>query len=128
MNDLDNAGIRGQLLIAPSDKVAILLAADYTRQRPRGYTQVVAGVAPTLRPANRQYPQIAADLHYTPPSFNAFDRVTDVDTPLRSYQDLGGSALNIDWKVGPRRSDVDQRLALLELESVERPRLHRRCR
>src|SRR4029450_8898112 len=47
-----------------------------------------------------QYPQIAADLNYTAPSFNAFDRVTDVDTPLRSYQDLGGSALNIDWKVG----------------------------
>ena len=100
VNDLDNAGIRGQLLIAPSDKVALLFSTDYSRQRPRGYTQVVAGVAPTLRPANRQYPQIAADLQYTPPSFNAFDRVTDVDVPLRSYQDLSGSALNIDWKVG----------------------------
>src|SRR4029079_10151572 len=63
-------------------------------------TQVVAGVAPTLRPANRQYPQIAADLGYAAPSFNAFDRVTDVDTPLRSYQDLGGAAVNVDWKVG----------------------------
>ncbi len=30
--------------------------------------------------ANRQFPQIAADLGYTPPSYNAFDRVTDVDT------------------------------------------------
>ena len=49
-------------------------AVDHTRQRPEGYTQVVAGVAPTLRPANRQYAQIAADLGYTPPSFNAFDR------------------------------------------------------
>ena len=48
-------------------------------------------------------PQIAADLGYTPPSFNAFDRVTDVDTPLRSYQDLGGTSLNVDWKVGPGR-------------------------
>ena len=45
---------------------------------------MVAGVAPTLRPANRQYPQIAADLGYTAPSFNAFDRLTDVDTPMRS--------------------------------------------
>ncbi len=76
---------------------------DHTRQRPEGYTQVVAGVAPTLRPANRQYPQIAADLGYTPPSFNAFDRVTDIDTPLRSYQDLGGASLTIDWKLGPGR-------------------------
>ena len=100
VNDLDNLGLRGQLLIAPSDRIAILWATDYTRQRPQGYTQVVAGVAPTLRPANRQYPQIAADLGYTAPAASAFDRVTDVDTPLRSYQDLGGSALNLDWKVG----------------------------
>ena len=100
VNDLDNAGIRGQLLIAPTDQLAVLWTADYSRQRPAGYTQVVAGIAPTLRPANRQYPQIAADLGYTPPSFNAFDRLTDVDSALRSYQDLGGSGLNVDWKVG----------------------------
>jgi iron complex outermembrane recepter protein len=103
VNDLDNAGVRGQVLFAPSDKVAITASADHTRQRPEGYTQVVAGVAPTRRPANRQYPQIAADLGYAAPSFNAFDRVTDVDSPLRSYQDLGGVALNLDWKLGPGR-------------------------
>jgi iron complex outermembrane recepter protein len=103
VNDLDNLGGRGQLLFAPSDTIAITAAVDHTRQRPDGYTQVVAGVAPTLRPANRQYAQIAADLGYTPPSFNAFDRVTDVDTPLRSYQDLGGSSLTVDWKIGPGR-------------------------
>ena len=100
VNDLDNAGVRGQLLFAPSDKLAILFSTDYTRQRPRGYTQVIAGVAPTQRPANRQYAQIAGDLNYVAPSFNAFDRRTDVDTPLRSHQDLRGSALNVDWKIG----------------------------
>jgi iron complex outermembrane receptor protein len=103
VNNLDNLGLRGQLLFAPSDRVAVTWANDYTRQRPDGYTQVVAGVAPTLRAANRQYPQIAADLQYAPPSFNAFDRLTDVDTPLRSYQDLGGSTVNVDWKVGSGR-------------------------
>ena len=97
VNDLSNVGARGQLLIAPSEKLAINATFDHTRQRPDGYTD---GVAPTLRAANRQYPQIAADLGYTPPSFNAFDRLTDVDSPLRSYQDLGGSSVNIDWKVG----------------------------
>ena len=60
---------------------------------------MVAGVAPTLRPPNRQYAQIAADLGYVPPSFNAFDRLTDVDSPLRSYQDLGGTSVNVDWKL-----------------------------
>jgi iron complex outermembrane recepter protein len=102
-NNLNNVGFRGQLLYAPTDSLAINLAVDHSRQRPEGYTQVVAGVAPTRRNPNRQYAQIAADLNYTPPSFNAFDRVTDVDSPLRSYQDLGGSALNIDWKVGRGR-------------------------
>ena len=100
VNDLSNLGVRGQALIAPSDSVAILATIDHTRQRPEGYTQVVAGVAPTLRPTNRQYPEIAADLSYAAPSFNAFDRVTDIDTASRSYQDLGGSSLNVDWKVG----------------------------
>ena len=103
VNNLNNLGVRGQLLFAPSDRIAITVAVDDTRQRPEGYTQVVAGVAPTLRAANRQYPQIAADLGYAPPSFNAFDRLTDVDTPLRSYQDLGGTSLNVDWKLGPGR-------------------------
>ena len=70
-------------------------------------------------------PQIAADLDYTPPSFNAFDRLTDIDTPMRSYQDLGGASLNVDWKLGHGTADVDHGLALLGLEAVERPRLHR---
>ena len=103
MNGLNNLGLRGQVLFTPSDTAAITLAIDHTRQRPEGFTQVVAGVAPTLRPANRQYPQIAADLGYTPPSFNAFDRLTDVDTAMRSFQDLGGTSVNIDWRVGPGR-------------------------
>ena len=102
-NDLNNLGVRGQVLFAPSDLLAITLAVDHTRQRPEGYTQVVAGVAPTLRPGNRQYAQIAADLGYAPPSFNAFDRLTDVDTPLRSFQDLGGTTLSVDWRIGPGR-------------------------
>ena len=103
VNNLNNVGLRGQLLYAPSAALAITLAIDDTRQRANGYTQVMEGVAPTLRPANRQWAQIVSDLHYTPPSYNAFDRVTDIDSPLRSYQDLGGASLNVDWKVGPGR-------------------------
>ena len=103
LNGLSNLGVRGQFLLAPSDKIAMTVAADHTRQRPDGHAQVVAGVAPTLRPANRQYAQIAADLGYTAPSFNAFDRLTDTNTPWRSHQDLGGASLTIDWKLGPGR-------------------------
>jgi len=100
VNDLNNLGFRGQLLYAASANLVLSGSVDFTRQRPRGYTQVVAGVAPTLRAANRQYAQIAADLGYQPPSFNPFDRLTDVDTPLRSNQDLGGASFQLDWIKG----------------------------
>ncbi len=103
LNGLSNLGLRGQLLYAPSAKTSIAFAVDNTRQRPRGYAQVVAGVAPTLRAPNRQYQQIAADLDYVAPSFNAFDRVTDADSPHQSHQDLGGAALTIDRAVGRGR-------------------------
>ena len=92
-NTLNNLGFRGQLLVAPSKRVAVNVAADHTRQRPEGYAQVIAGVAPTLRPANRQWAQIIADLNYTPPSYNAFDRLTDTDTSWQSNQDLGGASV-----------------------------------
>ena len=128
VNDLNNLGVRSQVLFAPSDKIAITAAVDHTRQRAEGYTQVVAGVAPTLRAANRQYPQIAADLGYTPPSFNAFDRLTDIDSPLRSFQGLGGASLNVDCEARAGPADLDHRLALLGLGSLERPGLHRPCR
>jgi len=60
-------------------------------------------VAPTLRPANRQWAQIISDLNYTPPSYNPFDRLTDTDTSWQSNQDLGGTAVNVDWNVGRGR-------------------------
>ena len=46
-NDLSNLGFRGQLLYIASSSLVMSGAADFTRQRPEGYTQVVAGVAPT---------------------------------------------------------------------------------
>lgn len=100
VNDLNNQGIRGQLMYIPSGNVVIIAAADYTRQRAQGYAQTVAGVAPTLRPAGRQYTQIAADLGYRPPSFNAFDRLIDTDSQWRSNQDMGGASLTVDWTIG----------------------------
>lgn len=99
-NTLNNQGFRGQLLYTPTGNTNITLAADLTTQRPDGYAQVVAGVAPTQRPAYRQFDAIIADLNYQLPSLNAFDRKIDHDTPWRSGQDLGGVSLNIDTKIG----------------------------
>ncbi|PWB26856.1 TonB-dependent receptor [Flavobacterium sp. HTF] len=99
-NTLNNQGIRGQLLYNPSENTNIILAADITTQRPDGYAQVVAGVAPTKRAPYRQFNAIIADLNYQLPSQNAFDRKIDQDTPWRSNQDMGGISLNVDTKIG----------------------------
>ncbi len=100
-NDINNLGIRGQLLFKPSENTSVTLSGDASRQRPDGYAQVVAGVVETKRAAYRQFNAIIADLNYTLPSQNAFDRVIDHDTPWRSGNDLGGVSLNIDQKIGP---------------------------
>lgn len=101
INDINNLGFRAQLLYKPSENVSIVLSGDNSRQRPDGYAQVVAGVAPTLRPAYRQFNAIIADFNYSLPSLNAFDRKIDHDTPWNSGNDLGGVSLNADIKIGP---------------------------
>jgi iron complex outermembrane recepter protein len=100
VNDLNNLGFRGQLLFTPSDNLKITLTGDDTKQHPNGYAQVIAGVAPTLRPDYRQFEQIIADLNYDLPSRNPFDRKIDHDTPWKSGNELGGLSLNIDAKIG----------------------------
>lgn len=99
-NDLNNIGTRVQLLYKPTSKIDITLAGDFTRQRPDGYAQVIAGVVKTKRAAYRQFDQIIADLNYSLPSENAFDRKIDHNTSWRSDQDLGGVSLNVDFRIG----------------------------
>ncbi|WP_121201996.1 TonB-dependent receptor [Mucilaginibacter gracilis] len=100
LNTINNLGGRAQLLFQPSDKVTITLAGDVSNQNPNGYAQVFAGVAPTLRAGYRQFNAIIADLHYSLPSTNAFDRISDTDAPWRSGNQLGGVTLNGDFKIG----------------------------
>ena len=101
VNDLNNLGVRGQLLFVPSENVKFTLIGDFNQQRPNGYAQVIAGVAPTLRAGYRQFENIIKDFNYTLPSRNPFDRLIDHDTPWRSNQDLGGISLNTDIQLGP---------------------------
>lgn len=100
VNDIDNIGARGRILFQAAPDLSITLSGDFSRQTPTCCTQVIAGVAPTLRSPDRQFPALAADLGYVPPSLDAFDRLTDIDTPLRSNQTLGGASALAEWKVG----------------------------
>ncbi|WP_298166981.1 TonB-dependent receptor [Novosphingobium sp.] len=102
VNSQDNLGLRGQLLWKPSNGVEITLAGDYSHQNPICCTQVYVRTGATQRPLNRQYDALAAAFNYAVPSTNAFDRVTDVDSPLRARNDIGGVSLRakIDTGIG----------------------------
>lgn len=100
VNTLSNQGVRGQLLYEPNEKVALTLIGDYNRQRPNGFAQVIAGVAPTQRAGYRQFDSIIADLGYTLPTLDPFERIIDHDTPWRSDQEMGGVSLNADVEIG----------------------------
>ena len=100
VNTLSNISARLQLLYKPIEKLEILIAGDFTAQRPNGYAQVNAGVVQTKRAGYRQFDSIIADLGYTLPSQDPFDRKIDHDTPWKSGQNMGGVSLNIDYKLG----------------------------
>jgi len=100
INDINNLGARGQVLYNASDKVKITFSGDVTRQRPNGYAQVVAGVAPTERSAYRQFGAIIKDLNYQLPPIDPFNRTVDQNTASRSNNDLGGASVNVDAKIG----------------------------
>lgn len=100
-NTLNNLGFRAQLLYVSIEKLKITLSGDYTRQRPDGYAQVIAGVVETKRAAYRQFAAIATDLEYTLPEINPHNRKIDQNTAWRSGNDFAGAAINIDAKLGP---------------------------
>jgi iron complex outermembrane receptor protein len=101
VNAQDNLGLRGQLLWRASDRLAVTLSADYNRQDPECCAQIYVRVGATQRPLSRQYAALAGAFGYAPPSTNAFDRLTDLDTPLDAFQEIGGAALRAKWDVGP---------------------------
>jgi len=102
-NDVHNDAVRGQLLFQPSDDFSLRLIADWANYENECCTQVYVRVAPTLKPAAQQYAALAAGAQpggYRPPSFNPFDRVTDIDAGLGVETSEGGVSATADWNVG----------------------------
>ena len=100
VNAQDNIGLRGSLLWNASDSASITLSADWNRQNPECCAQIYAKYGPTQRAANRQYPALTAALNYAPPSTNAFDRLTDLDSELNALSELGGVSLRAEYELG----------------------------
>jgi iron complex outermembrane receptor protein len=101
VNEMENTGVRGALLWRATPHLNITLSGDYSFQNPLCCAQIYVRTGATQRPLNRQFAALAAAFGYAPPSNNAFDRLTDLDTALEARQELGGASLRAEWQVGP---------------------------
>ena len=99
-NSQDNQSYRAQILWQAAPGLKLTLYGDYNHQNPTCCVQYYARVGATQRPLNRQYAALAAAQGYAAPSTDPFDRVTDIDTPIRARQELGGLSLNVDYDFG----------------------------
>lgn len=100
INNMNNLGLRGQILYRPNDNVNISLAADKSIQKPDGYGWGIAGVVETKRAEYRQFNNIIKDLGYTQPYQQAFERKVDLNTQSKADNELGGVSLNAEIKLG----------------------------
>jgi iron complex outermembrane receptor protein len=96
----DNLGLRGQLLWKPTDTIDVTLAGDFSNQDADCCGSVYVRTGLTQRALNRQFAALAAAQNYAPPSTNPFDRLTDLDTPLKAKNKIGGASLRVKWDLG----------------------------
>lgn len=101
VNELDNLGVRGQLLYQPNDNLKVTFSGDYSEQDPECCAQIYVRTGATQRPLARQYAALAEAQGYTVVSTNPFDRITDVDASLNAGNKLGGASARVVWNVGP---------------------------
>ncbi|MDO8798936.1 TonB-dependent receptor [Phenylobacterium sp.] len=99
-NALESKGVRGQLLFTPTENLKVRLTGDYSSQQPECCTQLYVTVGTTLKPANQQYPALAAGKNYRPPSTNPYDRLADVDDAIQADQWLSGVSAVVDYDLG----------------------------
>ncbi len=97
LNELDNYAVRGQLLLAPNDRLSLRLIADASDLDAACCTQAFLRVGQSQRSAARQFPALAAGLGYEPPSRNVYDRLSDIDADLTIDTQDGGVSAIAEW-------------------------------
>ena len=100
VNGQDNLGLRGTVLWNASDNLKVTLSGDYNLQDANCCVQYYARVGLTQKALNRQYASLATALNYSVPSTNPFDRITDIDAPIRARNELGGASAVAEWTLG----------------------------
>ena len=98
-NDVHSSEVRAQLLFAPPEAFHLRLIGDYSSLNSHCCTQVFFGVGTTLKSAARQYPALAAGVGYAPPSINPYDRLADIDAPLKVATNEGGVSGIAEWNL-----------------------------
>lgn len=99
-NGQDNIGLRGTVLWNANPDLRVTVSADYNVQDANCCVAYYARVGTTQRALNRQWASLAAAQNYTVPSTNHFDRITDIDAPLRARNEHGGASVVAEYNVG----------------------------
>ena len=100
VNDVDSMAIHAQLLFQPNDHFSLRLSADDASINSNCCTQVYVRVGHSLRPAERQFPTLAAGVGYGPPSLNPYARLSDIDAPVEVNTDDAGYSAVAEWDLG----------------------------
>ncbi|MET0361057.1 MAG: TonB-dependent receptor, partial [Sphingobium sp.] len=91
----DNVGARASVLWKATDTLDFTLSGDFNVQNPLCCVQYYVGTVP-----NAKYTALANRIGYNPPSFDPFNRVTDLDAEINSRQEIGGTSLVANWDFG----------------------------
>ncbi|MBU6377495.1 MAG: TonB-dependent receptor [Gammaproteobacteria bacterium] len=97
LNALDNRAVRLQWRHQVSAGVDLRIVADASTQRSACCTQTFLRVGESLRSPARQFAALAKAAGYVPPSTDAFERLADIDGPLRIDTRDRGLAAHLDW-------------------------------
>ena len=99
-NSVNTMGFHGQILFRPNSNFKFTLSGDYNQFDANCCTQVYVRVGTSLKSPAKQYPALAAGVGYTPPSLNPYDRLTDIDAPVKVNTDEGGVSGVAEWNLG----------------------------
>ena len=109
INEQDNLGLRGQLLFKPSDDpqrhAVRRLQQAGSRMLRHGLSSASArrsarSTASMTRWSRRSTPPLPAAIMRSP-ARNPYDRLTDIDAPLKAGNKIGGASLRVNWDLGP---------------------------
>lgn len=94
-NSIGRQGLRGQILLTPSDDVTIRLISEYGLERDSANVSVVSAVLPS---SLSRAPAALATAGWTPVvNLNA----TSINSPQNMSTTQGGSSAEVDWNPGP---------------------------